>query len=1086
MKLMMVLTFVFSMQASATVFSQTINLSVEKQLIEKVMQEIRRQSGYNFFLNAKSIQKAAPVTADFTDMALDEALDIVFRNQPLDYTIKGKSIIINEKPIVAATTRLQATNAPSVQRNITGTVSDSTGHVLAGATVTTNGSGTSTQTDSNGQFTLRITEEDTEITVSYVGMTAKTVPIDLAKPMRIVLRPASTVVDDVVVTGFYTRNRSSYTGSASTFSGEQLKAVAPTSIIEALSTLTPGLVTIEETASGSNPNRLPDILIRGITSLATNDQTVNQPLIVRDGTIISLQDLYDMDINEIESVTVLKDASAAALYGAKAANGVIVIERKPIQEGRLRVAYSQIGSVQFPDFSDYRLLNASQKLEYEQLAGLYTSDDPLTQYALDSIYNERFKEVRRGVSTDWMAQPSRVGFSLDHSIRLSGGSQRSRYELSARHGSVEGVMKEDYRKRYGIGFVLGYYTPDGLSFSNRSTYNQTDVKNTPYGGFSTYTNMNPYDRIYDEFGQLRRVLSWNTDNPLYEAQVGSYDISSSQIFSNNFDARWNINREFRVTSHWNLSLNRMDRELYTSPESGAFKDETVLSNKGRMTRFNDKGLSYSGNLVGSYNKIFADNSLLTVSLGGNINRVDHRAAGFTGIGFLSEELQFINFAASYPTGGHPDGSQDLSADVGGFMNLNYMFRNRYMVDGIYQVSGSSKFGANNRYGQFWSTGLGWNIHNEGFATRDWIDILKLRGSVGYTGKINFAPYQALTTYRFREDMIYLNGIGAVPITIGNEDLRWERTMNYNAGLDISFWQRRFNMTADVYLRLTTDLLIDRTIAPSTGTTSGKDNLGEMENRGIELRVDGYAVQNTDFSLQLGMMAAHNRNKILKISTALQRQNELNNSLQSLAPLPQFEEGESTTAIKVVRSAGIDPATGQEVFLTRTGERTFVYNPAEKIVVGDRLPVVTGNFSTSIRYKNLTVMAYVGFNYGGYVYNTTRASKVEGANPMRNADQRVFNDRWKQPGDVTFYKNIADQSMPRQTTRFVEKENTLFLQRLNLSYELSREPFVRRLGISRLSAGVSMNDLFRASTVQIERGTSYLYSRGVDFNINLVF
>src|SRR5690606_21350741 len=170
----------------------------------------------------------------------------------------------------------------------------------------------------------------------------------------------------------------------------------------------------------------------------------------------------------------------------------------------------------------------------------------------------------------------------------------------------------------------------------------------------------------------------------------------------------------------------------------------------------------------------------------------------------------------------------------------------YFADAVYQVSGSSKFGANNRFGNFWSTGLGWNLHNESFVHADWIDILKIRGSVGYTGKISFASYQALTTYRFRDDLIYLNGIGAVPITIGNEDLRWERTMNYNAGVDLSFGNRRFNVIADVYLRRTTDLLIDRTIAPSAGTTMGKDNLGEMENKGIELHVDGYVIRNRDF------------------------------------------------------------------------------------------------------------------------------------------------------------------------------------------------------------------------------------------------
>lgn len=1082
MKLLIFLTLAFSFQAAASVFSQTIDLTVKQQSLEKVMQKVRKQSGYNFFFNSKLLQNAKPVTISIKDATLGDALEEIFRDQPLKYAIVGNSIVVTA---TASSGPARSETAVVQKVTVTGRVTDSLQTPLAGASIVANASGASAQTDEKGEFAIQVTPEDTHIAVSYIGMETSTARIDASRAMRVVLKQTDNTVGDVVVTGFYTKSKSSYTGAATTFSGEELKAVSATNIIEALSTLTPGLVTVENRATGSNPNQLPEILIRGITSLANTDQSVNQPLIVRDGTIISVTDLYDMDINEIETVTVLKDASAAALYGAKAANGVIVIERKRIQSGRMRVAYNQIGSIQFPDFSDYNLLDASQKLEYEQLAGLYSSSDPAEQYRIDSLYNERFKEVRRGVTTDWMAQPSRIGFSLDHSLRLSGGSDRTRFELNARHGSVEGVMKEDYRKRYGVGFVLEYYAPDGLSFSNRSSYSHIDVKNTPYGSFSTYTNMNPYERPYDSFGDHRRVLSWDLDNPLYEANIGSYNINSSQVFNNDFDARWNINNNLRVTTHWNLALNRADYENYTSPQSGQFRNETDPMRKGQMTMSDDKGLSYAGNLVFSYNKIFHDNSLLTANLGGNINRSDFRATGFTGIGFLSEDLKFINFASSYPLGGRPAGNQDLSADVGSFLNVNYMYQNRYFVDGVYQISGSSKFGANNRFGQFWSTGLGWNLHNEAFADNTWMDIFKLRGSMGYTGKISFASYQALTTYRFREDLLYLNGIGAVPITIGNEDLTWERTMNYNAGLDLSFWNRRFNVTADVYLRRTTDLLIDRTIAPSAGTMTGKDNLGEMENKGIELRLSAYLLQQTDFSWQVGTNAVHNQNKILKISSALQRQNEINNSVESLAPLPQFEEGESTSALKVVKSAGIDPATGQEVYITRGGDLTFVYNPDDKVVVGNLLPVVTGNFFTSFRYKNLTAVAYLGFNHGGYVYNTTRASKVEGANPIYNADQRVFSERWKQPGDVALYKDIADRSAPRQTSRFVEKDNTLSLDRLNIAYDFT-QPFVKRMGASKLAVGVSINDLFRASTVQIERGTSYLYSRGVDFNINLLF
>lgn len=1086
MKLIILMLFTATMQVSANTFAQTVSFTGKKVSIESVFESIETQSNYVFFYNAEALKNAQPVSINLKNVSIETLLQESFKSQPVRYYVKDHTVFIVRKDEKVSSAEREAIALRAIQQRIVkGNVVDEEGNALNGVTITVKGTSKGTVSDKDGNYSLQLTDSENVLIFSFVGMTSQEIVVGNQSTIKITLTYASVSADDVVVTGFFTKNKSSYTGSAVTFTGAELKAISPTSILSALSTVTPGLIMVEEKTQGSNPNRVPEILVRGVTSFSAEGQSVNQPLIVRDGTIISMQDLYDMDINEIESITVLKDASAAALYGAKAANGVIVIERMKIQSGRMKVAYNATGSIQFPDFSDYRILNASQKLEYEGLAGLYTAGINSGQPVLDSLYNERLKEVNRGVNTDWMKQPSRVGYSLNHSLRLSGGSDNSRFELNARYGNVEGVMKDDYRKRYGIGFALEYYAPQGLSFTNRTNYSQVNTKNTPFGVFSQYTRLNPYDRMHDAFGEYNKTLSWNMENPLYEATIGSYDEKTAQVFSNDFDARWNINNEFRITSHWNLTLNNGAREKYESPLAKRFETLTDPSLKGAMTEVNDKGVSYSGNVVVSYNKLLEKNSLFTANLGGTINRNDLKNSGFTGIGFYSEELKSMGFAAGYPAGTYPIGGQDLSTDVGGFLNINYMLNNRYYLDGVYQISGSSKFGANNRYGHFWSTGVGWNIHNESFVNSDWIDILKLRGSVGYTGKVSFDSFQAMTTYQFNNTLLYLNGIGAVPITIGNPDLKWERTMNYNVGLDLSFLNRRFNLTADVYKRKTTDLLIDKAIAPSAGIITGKDNLGEMENKGIELHIDAYVIKNNNLFWQLGTNISHNKNKILKISDALKKLNEENNQQNTIAPLPQFIEGQSTTALKVVQSGGIDPATGREVYIKLNGEKTFEYNPDDKIVVGDLLPKATGSVFSVVSFNRITAAAYFGFNYGGYVYNTTRATKVEGSSPIYNADERVFNDRWKNPGDISIYKDIADRSTPRQTTRFVEKENTLSLSRLNISYELN-QPFIKNLGINKFSFGVSMNEVFRLSTVKIERGTDYLYSRGIDLNLNILF
>ena len=232
--------------------------------------------------------------------------------------------------------------------------------------------------------------------------------------------------------------------------------------------------------------------------------------------------------------------------------------------------------------------------------------------------------------------------------------------------------------------------------------------------------------------------------------------------------------------------------------------------------------------------------------------------------------------------------------------------------------------------------------------------MKIRGSLGYTGKVNFSPFQAMTMYQFSGDLEYLNGIGAIPQGIGNKDLGWERELSYNVGTDISLFDRRLNFTFDVYLKKTTDLVLDASRAPSTGTTSAKENIGEMENKGLEFQVDGMLVQRNDFYWQVAATGSMNRNRILKINSALKKANEDANKVDSKTPLAQYEEGESTSALKVVKSAGIDPATGQEVFIKLNGERTFEYSADDKFVIGDTEPKFRGTVSTNLFYKGFSL------------------------------------------------------------------------------------------------------------------------------------
>ena len=461
------------------------------------------------------------------------------------------------------------------------------------------------------------------------------------------------------------------------------------------------------------------------------------------------------------------------------------------------------------------------------------------------------------------------------------------------------------------------------------------------------------------------------------------------------------------------------------------------------------------------------------------------------VGFFNDKNSYIGNAAGYPTGDNakPIGSLTETADVGAFVTGNASWRNRYFADATWRVTGSSLFGENNRYGHFWSGGIGWNILNEPFMkdVKKYFDLFKLRSSAGYTGKVSFSPYQAITMYEYSNQYEYMNGIGAIPKEIGNVDLCWERTMTYNVGLDFSMFGNRLNLVVDAYLRNTTDLLLDQSKAPSTGVTTAKGNLGEMQNRGLELQADGYLIRNNNFSWKLGAMGAMNRNKITAINEALKEINEKNqaNAGTSLTPLPQYAEGESVTALKLVRSGGIDPATGKEIYIKLDGTKTFEYDPTDRVLIGDTEPAYSGNFSTHVYWKGFSLYALMNCRLGAWVYNTTRVSKVEGSSPYYNADQRVFDSRWKQPGDVAIYKNIADDTRPEQTTRFAELENTFTLGTVNLSYQFP-ERVCESLHVRNMRAGINFTDILRLSSVKIERGTSYLYSQGFEMSLSATF
>ncbi len=963
---------------------------------------------------------------------------------------------------------------------------------LVGAQVRIVGANVATITDVNGRFTFQtVALKNQKLTVSYIGM--ETQSVDAGHNMKIVLKPNSKTLSDVVVNGFFTRKKQTFTGAARTVTSDEILKVAPNNIMQTLATLDPSLNITQNNAMGSNPNAVPDLVIRSTTSLSTSNEVgLNAPLIVIDGVEQSLQALYDMDINDIERVDILKDASATALYGENAANGVIVIERKRVSQSPVRIRYTFTPEASFADLSSYDYCDAAQKLELERLAGLYKS----TTGSLDKSYYEKLALVNSGVNTDWMSKPVRNSFSHSHSLSISGRGSGLDYNVNANYQDTEGVMKDDGRKRYGMNIYLSYTAVKDLIVTLRASHDQLNTNASKYGSFSNYLACNPYDSPYDEYGNLRSSLSYNIDNPLYEASLSSFNKSQTRTQQISLDLRYNILPTFFVTAQGSYSTSRGTSDAFTSPDSHEF--ETVaIKQKGRYVLGNTSADQWAGKIVANYIHNFdKDGTMLTLNLGGEIKKNKSTASSLVGTGFLSDNQNDMAYATAYPNGGQPSGSEDLSTSLGGFLAANFMWKNRYVVDGSYRVSGSSKFGSDHRYAPFWSVGAGWNLHNEKFIKKlGWVNTLRLRGSYGYTGSVKFSSYQAVTTYKYNSDFLGYTGVGAIPIGMANPDLKWQTTKKFNVGITSSFLGDRLNVNLDVYNEKTIDMLIDRSLPPSSGTTSVKANLGSQTSNGIEFSVWGKIIRTKDWEWTLSVNGLHSKTTINNISEAMKRMNEQNAtgytdgsvSVASSSPLFQYREGESPTAIYAVRSAGIDPATGREIFIKQDGSYTYTYDTKDQVACGDTNPVMQGSLSSMLQYKNFSLTASFQYRFGGKMYNSTRALKVENINPRQNCDVRAFTDRWTKPGDVKPYIDIANATGNTSvyTDRFVEKDNELWLSSLYLQYNVP-VTFLKKIHVQKLYVGIGTEDLFRITSAKYERGTSYPYSRSVNMSASLTF
>lgn len=1101
MRVFMICMLVFVFGATASGFSQkqVVTLDLRQCDMSTLFQEIWKQTGLRFVYNDKDVAGISRFDVKVKSEAVEKVLEEVFAKTSLKCTFEGDVIlvVVDKQRAVAAD--------PVKKVTVKGRVTDETQSPLPGVTVlvkipgaTANTIGTST--DVNGKYELSwVDQKNVSLVFSFIGMETQEVAYTNQKEINVVMKEETKALEDVVITGYFQRKKVSQTGSEVVVEGEELRKVGSLNLLQAISAFDPGVRTLENNEFGSDPNRMPEITVRGqkgfdLRSEADDSRTdPNAPLYIMDGIEVSAQTVYDMDMNRIAAFSILKDASATSLYGSRGANGVILITTVRPQAGEIKVTLNGNFNISVPDLRSYNLMEAREKLEYERLAGVYKANGYDEQAQKDIMYNDVLMEIERGVNTYWLSQPLRTSVNQRYSAFLEGGDEHFRYGVNLKYDNDKGVMKESGREKYGINVYFSYDIAGKLIARNDVIIDDVKATNSPYGAFYQYAQMNPYERIYDtESGEMIREFDANgtvVRNVLVNSLLPNFSYEKYTQIRDNFQLQWWANSHLMFRGNIAVTKQTDRNEAYLSPESVEFEGKTDASEKGSYTISNGNSVDLEGNLTVNYNNNFFDKLYFSLGLGTELQTSKSTDDGYVATGFLNDKLIYPSYALQFQKNSKPTGYFDKSRMVGFFGNANMNWDNRYILDVTYRTDGSSRFGRKSRFAPFWSVGAAWNINQENFWTGS--GYMKLRASVGSTGSTNFSADQALTRFTFNSDNEY-NGIyGAVVNAYGNPALKWQNVLKYNVGLDMSVWRNIITLNFDAYLERTENLLLNIDVAPSTGFTSYTENMGSLDNKGFEarLRLNLINDRQNDLSWNVTLSAAHEENKIRKLSNAMKAMNQeamdIENNKGGSEVFRMYEVGRSQTALMLVRSMGIDPSTGNEVYIKRNGTLTFEYDPNDKVEVGNTNPKLQGFFNSNLTWKGLNLYMNFGYEMGAKRFNQTLATKVEGADPKKNADRRVLYDRWKKPGDKAMFRRIDDQTPVYQSTRLVQKSNFLKLSSLSLTYDIPRD-VLKKTFIERCKFTFSMTDVFRISTIKEERGTSYPFARTVSFGFNLTF
>ncbi|RAJ06467.1 TonB-linked SusC/RagA family outer membrane protein [Chitinophaga skermanii] len=1112
-KLITLLLFLFLVDAQAKVVAQKVTINVKNASVASVFKSITRQTGYVFFYNDDVINAQDPVTISVTNEDLDVVLRNHFPKLALNFTAANKTIAV--KAVTAPIAGSRISNAVSMQGKV---LDAQTGLPIPLVNIVVKNSQTGVVSNETGNFSI-IAPKGSILVFSCLGYETQQVEIKAATDAVIRMKPAArTLGTTEIVTGIYNRKKDSYTGAVVTISQQELKKMGNANLFQSLRNIAPAMF-VDNFALGSSPNALPTLQLRGTSTLGDLSTSTgatlkgnyikspNEPLFILDGFEATLERIFDLDINRIESVTILKDAASKAIYGSRAANGVIVVETKKNTSGTALVTYNASLDIELPDLSSYNLANATEKIEAERIDGMYLSNDPAAAVALQQLYESRRKLALEGLNTDWIAKPLRNGVGQKHTIGVELGGNELRLLADISYRDVQGAMIGSNRKNITAN-MQGSYRLKNVLFRNIMSINSNQTKESPYGKFSDYVKMNPYWKATNLDGSIPFYAEIGPNavytNPMHNATINTNITTDYLNFTDNFYLEWTLRPGLKAVARTGVDIKTSGAdEFYPASHTNfvSYTSEEMKKRKGAYTVNNGKSTFLSGDFNINYSKTIRRHTFFS-NIGFNVSERKYFETIHHVEGFSSDKMDNILFGSAYAYESKPTGTDGLAREIGFLGAVSYMYDNRFMTDVTLRRSASSLFGADKKWGNFWSVGLGYNLHNEQFIRENlpFFEQFKIRGSVGVTGNPNFKLNASVPTYLYYLEAFYQGYPGSYLSNLANSSLQWESKLDYNIGADFKI--QRLTGRIDYYQGFTKNLVTVMTMPGSTGFNSLTENLGKVKNEGMELNLNYLVYQKGRNYLGLNFGVETNKNKIIELSNAMKSYNskmdELAGDKSNGKPVKKYVDGLSMNAIWAVPSLGIDPATGNEIYLKQDGSTTYNWNANDMRVVGNSLPTYQGTFGISGEFNRIGFSLSGRYLGGGDMYNATLVDRVENVDMNYNVDRRVLTGRWLYPGQVVQFKRLGTYDKPnengsvtptkemtRATSRFVQKRNEVTFGAVNLYYYLS-DDLAHRLRLQQLKVAMNLNEVGTISTIRIERGTDYPFAKTLSFSLSATF